>query len=250
MVIRERNKRAGLGKLREIVQRVNDPQRGIPGSATFATYKIYKRPEAFRMVHAGTSPRLLVRTDEAGREYRQLVHGMMPRFHDTGGFEANTETDVHDVLRTAGSMVREDQLRPKGLQDKASRLTRFIVHPTRPKDEVTGEGSIHFVNGVKNHVQIRYFGRHFDGVYAFAWKDGKLEKDVRYSTPIPSEVSGAQTLFDTLQRFVEEGLKSKQLKFREGHTTVRFLTWKDQQHKPEFYDLKEAWEEPAKKRAR
>ncbi len=252
---RHYNKLRGLKKLREITKHT-------PGRATYAQFKVYERPEQFRIGHAQGMPRLLVRSDEKGKTYNRLRWASMPRLDLN--IEAKPSrarlTERLRARRAQGKAQREMGRRYHGTVDSEKKLesypfskyARFIVHPTRRKEDMFCDGKVCIfriddnnfaqismdfpANSTNSHLAGRWSERNF----TCQWEGGKFLS--AYGSIIYAQaINRFPQLIGNLEAFLKAGIETGQLQFRpRGRDIVmRFVTWKDKPEVPEFYDLLE-----------
>lgn len=264
----QRTKLFGLKKLKKIVAN--------SGQWSVAPYKVYSDPEQFRLKHTLDRPRLLVRTDERGRNYKIFDWSGMPRTEfeatDEWGFKNNEKTMRENLSKfdsnfkgdTKVSMFRRGRDRLSGI---ASRIRRLIVHPTflREKIALTGRielfkspdgGSIVRISFLENPSPAYRLHRKFfeptsmnsfyirSNHFSFSLSRGKLNPYLDN----PKVKGQSREIVDSLVAFIERGVALKQINPRRLRTELNFLTWKDAPTKVEFFDLIEQRENQLNKR--
>lgn len=259
----------GLKRIREIVNRVN---KETPGLVAFSTFKVYRRPEQFRESHAGNAQRLLIRTDEVGARHTRTTWSNLPRgeivrapgneiqFNGMITSFGPFHTDkVQEVMRRLVN-PKDPQMHDTWLSpwNKTHRVTseplpfvQQIVHPTRLREDKYGDGELKTYVDSKGRCMIQFGYDHkiqeernpHASVAFFEWKNGTLTpvdsaEDWSKNTESSRIDETHRELLNRVKKFAEVGVRTGQIKIqKDGYTWIRFLTWKDDPHKPEFYDL-------------
>ncbi|MBI4043240.1 MAG: hypothetical protein HY393_00345 [Candidatus Diapherotrites archaeon] len=146
--IAQLNKWRGLRKLALIAK-------GLKGKATVSPWITLQPGQRFP--EGVRAPRLLVRTDERGKEYRQLQWRTMPRWNST-----------------PSTIQNEIAVKTAEFPPKEKRKTIFIVHPTRNREDIEHDFRLDFLqdrDGRKIIVMHAQMGRWLS---EFDSKKGKL----------------------------------------------------------------------------
>jgi len=251
------NKHFGLKKLKKIAGR--DPRWFV------SPHIVYSSPEQLRLARMRGQPRLLVRTDEAGRTYNHLSHYAMPRF-DVPGFGLGGHKDRKNAaLRSLGE--KEIQKRLASAKGKvnfppgAKNMLRFIVHPTGKREDIAWTGSVLVHSEItrnkgrtvltpkieivltpnpdpKETVHINLID---ERDISFNYKNGKFTFDKDYSQrkSLKRNKKQENALISRIKELIQSAIDSNQIKFSRT-TQIQFLTWKKDPTKIELYDLKES----------
>jgi hypothetical protein len=226
------NKRFGLKKLKKIAGK--DPRWSVSPHINLKSLQQFRTEKAKRM------PRLLIRTDEAGKIYKHFNWEQIPRFElSTKKF---SEKEVKEHLLRLG-------YRPSSLE----RL-RYIFHPTRPREDIHtfGVAVIRNYLGSNMTLEIKLGNSQPNNPYHRKQTEKSIifvrkEKKWILKSQIPG-IKKYSRLLRIVRSFVEKGLTQNQIKPRE-YQEMSFLTWKDDPAKPEFFDYIEERIRPNKKLA-
>ncbi len=268
----ESSKKAGLDAVKRITRLANQVR---PGTASFTPYKVYAKPQDYQPAHSKGAKRLLLRVDEAGREFKRVEWSTTPRSElDVSSTQGASPEKVRAEIKKllTGKLDTRVQMLP--WPEGKPRPTRVIVHPTRPRSEMYGEGNVSLGEESeegKKQVRIDFRHRPEDPYISqvFDWKSGTLTPTASIHIPAKNgerlsdtQKARLEALFENLKTFAQVGLKSGHLKMRpnrERHPPVgkpdpvlldgtpeswsyaKFVTWKDAPHVPEFYDLRDYW---------
>lgn len=232
---REYTKLRGLKKLKLLLR----SQRG----AHVAPYKVYDSPSAFRLEDMRGKPRLLVRMDEKGEEYRRISYAGIPRE------DISTEGKTSAEIQRQFEHMRQGVSGKDPLAKRPVEWSRFIVHPTGRRSEVywtgtaelgrkTGHPRLTIRIGIGNPVSTNFFTSVVE--IPFIWENSTFRL---LRTPKPSPVfdyTKEGRMISAVVEIVQNGILSKQLRFfNQGYTKMAFNTWRDDPNYLEFYDLKE-----------
>lgn len=153
--LRQFNKLYGLKKLREIA-------RHTPGIATYARFKVYADHRQLRLSHARGKPRLLIRGDEKGKEYRTTNWDTIPRSEISAAMREEEIKNHLIGIEKKRLIVKKHGEKPE--DESFLRRARFIVHPTRLISDVGFAGElrlIHFGNKPAVLLKVEYWGKGF-----------------------------------------------------------------------------------------
>ena len=217
------NKLWGLKKLRLVCKR-------LPGVARFAPFKVYHFPEQHQTTHDQNRPRLLVRTDEKGKSYRQLEYNIVPRF--------DVKTDEWTPAYVRNQVSQRTKEPSRFFQQRG----RFIVHPTGTRESVACTGNIYLIPATKRS----------GAVIRIDWGHGSKSGDITFDQTVstrllPSDIEHlpahapagvSRALAANLAAFLRMAIQTRQLNLSREHE-FRFNSWKDDPDVPEFYDWKE-----------
>ncbi|MFH1106762.1 MAG: hypothetical protein V1787_02605 [Candidatus Micrarchaeota archaeon] len=249
--MRQNAKLVGLRKLERIT-------RGLKGCSV-APYRVYSSPSQFRMEHAGNSPRLMVRTDEAGRNYKELPHSEMPRLDidlHAGHIVVFDGQHMRPATDSGSPSARQILIRHElemlyghpALHRSSRDRVKFIVHPTGPRNQFAFAGKIVFRDG-KASLTLRpdppedkhahrdlmsatgnhYFRMDFS-------KDGDMKWENAETAP-PDRDEVVEKIVEHARDFVVKGIRTRRLS--KEWCDAWFVTWKKQPTHLEFHDLRE-----------
>lgn len=241
MSIVQRTKLQGLKKLRLI-------SKYTKGIACASPFKVYSSSDQFRLKHAMGNPRLLIRTDEKGKVYRDLYWEKMPR------------TEI------VGSTLNEDEVQ-RVLGDVSQSHSRMwmLVHPTKPRTEIAYTGVINLTKGTRPYLKIvqnpasdqknhrLLLGNLIYLNFVEAHSLGPLRK--KNSGHFEINVANIQRFDPEMRKvtenavhFLNQGIRTGHIKIGRHDTEMSFLSWKDQPSLLEFFDLIENREIPESKK--
>lgn len=222
MPVHRFTKHHGLKKLKKIAANVS--------GCTVSRYVVLSRPEQFRREQIGKASRLLVRIDEQGKRYRRFASLTMPRK------DISTNLSDNAIKRKLSKMNKGDERK------------RFILHPTGKRQDIVWSGSISikrdemtvsiFHPSPKDLVHRNFLklGEHKTKInIAFKREDNKFV--INESAQALHGNGSVLSIAKNCLAFVNEGLKSRQLKTGGEETEICFVTWKHNPTAPEFYDL-------------
>lgn len=237
-----RTKLFGLKKLKLIVQ-------GIPG-VRVAPFKVLGKPADFQQKHASGSPRLLVRTDERGKQYRSFQYAAMPR--------RDVPTDFSE--KTIRTHLEEMEILANLGKPRKSRFW-YIIHPTRNRWAVELTGNIRFFiergtpcAGVKftseTNEKSHFFNEDAGEWCKYEWISGRLTP-TKFSSQFQSELLSprVKAMMDKIELLIQRAYITKQVADHGNRTTViKFNTWNHAPKEIELYDLREVRQPPARKK--
>jgi len=253
----QRNKRFGLMKLKKIA--------GNEKNKWFVSPHItITTPEQLRLAKIRNPQRLLVRTDEKGKNYKHLSWELMPRFDTINESQHNTDKEMQNKIN---QQIKDGTL-PLKTRGK------IIIHPTKPRENIAFTGTaVVFVSQKKPFIQIEItspdriihqFHRFLPRTYSFRFAIDNTGQQIANhpltkihnmeyyakgwkETPLKEIPEFIKPLIQNVLEFTQKGIKEKQIKpkrfnadnYIQGRTELSFLSWKDAPQKAEFFDLLE-----------
>lgn len=237
LVKNKTSKLFGLKKLKLVTRNSN--------RWTYSPYKVYSNPDQFRLKHMKNQPRVLIREDTKNRKFSVIPWESMFR-------------DEIIVSKFYSKFQKIDLISHK-LSDLKRHLhkTRFIVHPTRKREDIHSFGQIKFQRyGEKRIVQIylnpfdrsmsnneivnktRFMRVNFKNLLTLnvEKRNGKF---IIEDPPYENFPKDQHEILKEAVDFARVALKSKQVN-PNRHTDISFLTWKDAPKNLEFFDWIEA----------
>ena len=237
-------KRFGLQKLKKIA--------GGPNSRwVISPHFVLETVNQLRNKKLLGKPRILVRTDEKGKTYKHLEWGQMPRF------DVITSSDVRKnqkaISKTEG--IRFNYKTPpdtfENHRAKYSKLRKYIIHPTRPREEIAIAGRVTICK-MFGKTLLSFFlsptpSSFGAAIVTYEFKNGRIKKvtDPKLSSRFkfdsslatPEQLLVRRKIVANALKFLKKGIESKQINPRRFNTVFSFLTWKDAPTKLELYDL-------------
>lgn len=270
MPLRQFNKLWGLKKLREIAKGSNR-FRVIP-------FKVYEKPEQFRLKHALEQPRLLVRTDEKGRTYKKLSWARMPRIDINKPRKPFNKSKNEKMIQRELEKIGNTDSMGEKLEEEDKRNARLIVHPTKKRRQIAFTGQITIENlNLSGEIVLRislaknpsaqvlvhrnlFLGSPFvykikknrfvptektkEQLRAISRQDKETTTSDRFYQTFGFKAIGRQDkqttkIIGNCLAFLKKAIKTKQVKPNRVKTEICFVTFKDNPTTLEFYDLQE-----------
>ncbi|MDO8648041.1 MAG: hypothetical protein Q7R70_06555 [Candidatus Diapherotrites archaeon] len=236
MPSRQYNKLFGLKKLKKIAQSV--PQ------ASVTPFKVYSRPEQFRLSHSLEQPRLLARTDEKGRQYKRLRWEEMPR--GDAVTKNRSESEIHKWLNSF--QYNQDPLDSFSGRNRMllfGSRKRFIVHPTRERSKIAVTGAVRIEKGIIE-IWINENPSAQEKIHRRLFSQKSILSDIGNLDKLNPRVEKNKLPANVIA-FLKSGVKTGQIKLGRKLTELSFLSWKEAASMPEFFDLIEKRQDSIKK---
>jgi hypothetical protein len=238
MAIIQRSKLFGLKKLKAMTK-------GCP-QIVVSPHKVYSSADQFRMFHTKNNPRLLVRTDEKGRNYKKYDWSVVPR-DDVFLKEKTMRNGYFGVI---SKKLNELEVRERidEIANRIFRMHRIIVHPTELRKKVGLVGNVFIdksgwitLNFSPNSKSNPHFRFQFFKYSTALWIDRtKKPVQIKLSSGDMKRLDhpNVKKILIPLIDFLNKGFKEGQIKMSRD-TEISFLTWKEKPNEVEVYDLVE-----------